>query len=117
MGNPNPLLAAIDIGNELRMNSDNTYGIDNVWEYRSIGSFISSILPNIYIITGIIVFIIIVISGLFYIINAGKGDEKAMETSQKALTAAIIGLVIIFVSFWIIQIIEVITGFRILNRS
>jgi len=113
MQNQNQLLAAVKIGEELKLHPN--VGIVNDVNFSSVGAFISSVLPNIYVLAGIILFVIIVIAGLMFIFNAGKGDEKAAETSKKALTAGIIGLVLIFASFWLIQIIEIVAGFKILN--
>lgn len=115
MQNEDIRLAAVNIGDNLRIQENTVIGGKPA--FTDIGAFVSSILPNIYVIAGIIVFIIFIIAGLMYIFNAGKGDAKAAETSQKALTAAIIGLVLIFASFWIIQIVEIVAGFKILDRQ
>jgi len=84
--------------------------------YSSIGSFISAILPNFYVIAGVIAFVLVLIAGLMFIINAGKGESEQAKKWQGTLTASVAGLLIIFLSYWIIQIIEVITGIEIFNR-
>ena len=105
----------VNISEQLNLGQDNP--ISKQQEFSSIGGFIGSILPNIYIIAGIILFIVFFIAGIYYIANAGKGDQKATEAGQKAITAAIIGLVIIFTSWWIIKIIEIVTGINIFNPN
>ncbi|MGB9911501.1 MAG: hypothetical protein ACPLKP_02745 [Microgenomates group bacterium] len=107
-------LAQVNIGEQFFLKPNK--GIGNVSEYQSLGSLISAILPNVYIIAGVITFILVLVAGLMFIINAGKGDQEASKNWQKTLTASLTGLLIIFLSYWIIQIIEVITGIKIFNR-
>ncbi len=75
-------------------------------------SLISSILPTVYIVAGLILFIYLVVGGFMLIASAG--NEKQAEGGKQAVTNAIIGFVIIFASYWIIQIIQIITGLKIL---
>jgi len=76
---------------------------------------INNILPNIYIAGGIIIFFMILIGGFTIIANAGNADKIADGT--KTITSAIIGLLVFFASYWIIQIIQVTTGVSILNSN
>ena len=75
------------------------------------GKLISAILPTFYIIAGFILFLYLIFGG--FIIISSSGDEKKTAEGMQALTNAIIGFAIIFASYWIIQIIEVITGLQI----
>jgi len=77
--------------------------------FPTLSSLVSSLLPKILIIGGVIFFFIIVISGLGMIVTAG-GDEHAAESRKNILTFAIIGFSIMFGSYWILQIINFITG-------
>jgi hypothetical protein len=79
----------------------------------SLGGFISIVLPSVFVISGIILFILIVFGGLTMILNAGSGDAKKVEQGQQALSSALIGMVIIFCAWWIIKIIEFLTGLKI----
>jgi len=76
-------------------------------------SLISDILPTIYIISGFILFLYMVFGG--FLIMSGGSDSKKTEEGKQALTNAIIGFGLIFASYWIIQIIEIITGIAILT--
>ena len=76
-------------------------------------SFISSVLPNVYIIAGVILFLHLVVGGFLLITAAGNTDQA--QNGQKALTSAIIGFIVVFASYWIIQIIETITGIPIMG--
>jgi hypothetical protein len=83
--------------------------------YPGFSSLINNILPNVYIAGGLIIFFMIVIGGFTIISNAGNPDK--IKDGSKTITSAIIGLVVLFASYWIIQIIQVITGASILNSN
>ena len=106
---------AFDIGNEFKLGGET--GIRQAAGYGSIGELISAILPNIYIFAGIILFILLIVGGLMVIINSGKGEQEGVQTGQKAITAALVGFLIIFASYWIMQIIEIITGIKIFESG
>lgn len=76
---------------------------------------ISSILPNIFIFAGLILFLYLVFGG--FIMITGGGNPKNMDQGKSIITNAIIGFVVIFTSYWLIQIIEIITGIPILNPN
>jgi hypothetical protein len=82
-------------------------------EYTGVGSIINNVLPNVYIAGGVIIFFMIIIGGFTIISNAG--DTHKIQEGSKTITSAIIGLLVLFGSYWIIQIIQVITGVSILN--
>lgn len=83
--------------------------------YPQAGTLIKNILPNIYLAAGIIIFFMIVIGGFTIITNSGNKDKVA--DGSKTITSAIIGLLVLFGSYWIIQIIQVVTGIPILNST
>jgi len=110
---------AFDIGEQFWLKQPSpgvTPGIGSAPAYQSLGGFISAVLPNIYVFAGVIAFSLVLIAGLMFIINAGKGESEQAKKWQGILTVSIAGLLIIFLSYWIIQIIEVITGIKIFNR-
>jgi uncharacterized membrane protein len=94
-----------------------TYFGDNpVKDYTATGSdfgrLISSMLPTVLVVASFILFIYMIFGG--FLLISSSGDSKKTEEGQQALTNAIIGFVIIFTSYWLIQIIEIITGVHIL---
>ncbi|OGD62295.1 hypothetical protein A2160_00695 [Candidatus Beckwithbacteria bacterium RBG_13_42_9] len=106
------LLAAdtggVDIGKAFKIGSES---IGTKTGYSSIGAFVSTILPNVYIVAGIILFFLFILGG-FSIITS-SGDPEKTKQGQQTLMAAIVGFVLVFASYWIIQIIEVLTGVKI----
>jgi len=83
--------------------------------FSGIGEIISYILPNLYILAGIILFLLLIGGGFVFILNAGKGQKEGMAQAQKAISTALIGFIIIIGSYWLIQIISFITGVEILT--
>ena len=80
----------------------------------AIGAIISALLPIIYLIAGLILFGAIIVSG-FQLMTSG-GDQKKTAEAKGCLTNAIIGFVIIFISWWLVQILQIIFGIDILGN-
>ena len=105
-------LLSINLGKEFWIKS--SQGIENSPHFQSIGGLISTVLPNLYILAGLILLFFLIFGGLTVILGAGKGDSDQAAKGKKILTNTLIGFLIIFVSYWIIQILEIITGIPIL---
>ena len=101
------LLAQVDIKNEFQP-AKNT-------DFQTLGGVISAFLPKILLVAGIIFFIMTVVAGVGVIAGAGREDPHAQERAKAFFTNALIGLVIIFTSYWIVQLISFMT-YRSLNK-
>lgn len=84
-------------------------------EYSSTSNLLNNILPNVYIAGGLVIFFMIVFGG--FTIIAGAGNPDKIKDGTKTITSAIMGLLVLFTSYWIIQIIQVVTGVSILNSN
>jgi hypothetical protein len=102
-------LADVNIGQQLKIKG----GTPISSTYKQINTYISQILPNIFVVAGLILLVLFIAGGLGTILSAG--NPEAQQKSKTAVTSAVIGFTIIFASFWIIQIIQVITGIPIFN--
>ena len=80
---------------------------------EGIGGIISTLLQNVYILAGILLFILLIVGGLSFIMGAGGDNPETAKKGKQAITAALIGFAVIFCSYWIIKIIEIITGMNI----
>lgn len=74
----------------------------------------SNIITFALIASGIVALIFIIYSG-FKLVTSG-GDQKKVEGARKTLTWAIIGLVLILLSFFIVNIVGYVTGVDCINR-
>lgn len=85
------------------------------WNITTFGDLISFLLPNILIFAGIVLFIYSLVGG-FMIMNSGGNAEQAGKGKQ-ALTYGVLGFVIVFSAYFIIQFVEFITGVPIFNSG
>ncbi len=69
---------------------------------------INLLMPYVFVLAGIILFSLILWSGL--IILTSFGDDSKMSSAKKTLTNAAIGFMIIFVSYWLLLIIKLFFG-------
>lgn len=86
-----------------------------ITRFDTVGAIVSVIVANAFVIAGIAFFILLIFGGFSVIVSAGSGDEKGLEKARGAIVGAVSGLLLVIGSFWIIQIIEVITGISILT--
>lgn len=88
-------------------------GIGSSDTYETLGGLITTILPNVMIVANIILFFLIVFGGLTMIANAGNAEKQAQ--GAQVLTTSLVGFLIIFGSYWIMQILGIITGYGFLD--
>lgn len=82
--------------------------------FNTFAALINTIIPNVLIISGI-VFLIMLISAGYQLIIAGQVDPQKWEKTRQTLTNAVIGLIIIVIAYWIVRIIQTVTGVNITN--
>lgn len=73
-----------------------------------LGDIIGFLLPVAFTLGGILLLGYLIMGGFTYL-TAG-GDDKRVGEAKKMITNAIIGMVIIFTSYWVIQIVETVLG-------
>lgn len=79
--------------------------------FNDLGSLIGAILPVVISIAGLALFAYLILGGLKYITSGG--DDKAIMEARKIITNAVVGMLIVFVSFWIIRILETVLGIEV----
>lgn len=70
---------------------------------------INIIVNNLFVFAGVIFFLMIIFAGFRFI-----GDAKGKEDAQKIVQTALIGFIIMFSAYWVVQIIKFVTGANIL---
>lgn len=81
---------------------------DFAFTNNNLGEIITAALDYVFPIAGLILLFVIIGSGFQMMTSAG--NEEATANAKKSLTNAAIGFGIIFLSFWIYQIIKAILG-------
>lgn len=85
------------------------------YTFPTFGSLLSLLVKNAIVIAGIIFLLLLLFGGFSLIINSGSGDAKKTQQAQSAISSALVGFVVVFFAFAIVQIISFITGINILN--
>lgn len=80
----------------------NEAGVTNTLIRRPV-HWINEILPYVFGAAGIILLFMLLTSGYQMIFS--KGDPKAMQIAQSKITSSLVGIVILFASFWIVQLV------------
>lgn len=76
------------------------------------GSIISKLLPYVYVLAGLGL-LVMLIGGGIGLMTAG-GDPGKTKASYGKITGALIGFLIVFISYFVAQLVEVILGVDIL---
>lgn len=74
----------------------------------SLGEVISRAIPYVFAIAGILLLLYLLYAGFQLMTSAG--DTKAVQAAKAKITSALIGFVIIFIAFWLVQIFGQVLG-------
>ncbi len=87
--------------------------VDGVATLQCLPVVFGQVVNWLLILSGSVALIFVILSGISFITSGG--DQKKIDQAKKTLTYAIIGLLVIFLSFLIIKIIAYITGAECIN--
>lgn len=73
-----------------------------VSKFATIGDVLNRAIPFVFAIAGIGLLVILLSAGFGFLTSAG--DAKKLETAQQRLTYAVVGFLIIFTAYWLVQI-------------
>ena len=77
-----------------------------VQKFPSLGVVISQLLPFIYVGAGLLLLVTLIMGGITLMTAAG--DANKIKQGYGQLTAGLVGFIIIFVSYFLAQIIQII---------
>lgn len=103
-------LALVEIGKKFVGMSNS-----NLTDPTGIGMYVSNIITAAISISGIILLFLLIGGGIGMIKGAGKSDPKAVEQGKQAATSALIGFIVVFSAYWIVKLIETITGLNLIG--
>lgn len=84
-------------------------------DYANINSFVTAIITGSLSIAGVILLFLLIGGGIGMIAGAGKSDPQSVEKGKKAVTSALIGFIVVFSAYWIVKLIETITGLNLIG--
>lgn len=73
-------------------------------QFTNLASIVTNALPIVFSIAGIILLLYLLWGGFDYLTS--MGDPKKAESGRGKITNAIIGFIIIFAAFWLVQLID-----------
>jgi len=72
---------------------------------------LSTVMKYLYVIAGLILLFYLIYGG--FQMMTGARDEKGLMAAKGRITNALIGFLLLFVSYWIVQIMEYVLGIQI----
>lgn len=100
------LAQGVDIG----LNYGSPFG-----QTKTVGDLVSLIVRIGFVVSGVLILFFVIFAGFQMISSAGSNDPQGAKKGQEAATAAVIGFVVVFAAYWIVRLIEVISGGRIIS--
>jgi len=76
----------------------------------NLGEIVSSLLPYLFTGAGLLLLLYLIFGGLQMMTSGG--DPKAVESAKGKITGALIGFVIVFVAYWLVQIVASVLGLQ-----
>lgn len=73
-----------------------------------IGDIIGSLLPYFFAGAGLLLLLYLLYGGISLMLS--RGDPKAVQSAKDKITGAVVGFVIVFAAYWIVQILGKILG-------
>ena len=73
-----------------------------------IGDIITNLLPYLFAGAGLLLLLFLLYGGISLMLS--RGDPKAVQSAMDKITGAIVGFVIVFFAYWIVQIVGKILG-------
>jgi len=92
---------------------DTLFGAASGGVFKSIGgvgSTVSLFVNLAFVLAGLILLFFFILGGIGMIASAGQSDPQKAEQSKKTVSSAVIGFVIVFVSYWIVKLIGSLIG-------
>lgn len=87
-------------------------GVPN-FNFNSLSDIVVRVMPYVFAAAGIGLLLMLISSGFTFLTSAG--DAKKLEKARQQLTYALVGFIVIFVAYWIVQIFGTIFGIREIN--
>lgn len=78
--------------------------------FNTLGDVVSVALSFLFPIAGLLLFVNLVWGGFQYL--ASRGDEKAIEAAKGRITNSLLGIILLFVAFWVTQFVARRFGIR-----
>ena len=99
-----PKNSNLDLLNAFTGGRNNPDKIKNL--YRSPAGLVNLIVRNLFVLAGLLLFVNMLWAGFKFIHSGAKGKDEA----KSIFTVSIVGFILMFTAYWLVQIISLITG-------
>ncbi|MBU0570373.1 hypothetical protein KKB40_06405 [Patescibacteria group bacterium] len=97
-------IAQVDIGNSF------FGGSHFLRDLTGVGMLVSIFVSNAIVVAGIILLFLLIFGGIGMMAGAGGKNPQKLAQGKQAVTAAVIGFIIIITAYWIVMIVGRMTG-------
>ena len=81
------------------------------FKFDDLGAVISALLPYMFVLAGLVMFFLLIAGGFQLLTSAGSPETTAK--GYKRIVFAIVGFLVVFISYWLIQILQYVLGITI----
>jgi len=81
-------------------------------KFSDVGDVVTKLLPYVYVMAGLVLLVMLIAGGLTLMTAAGNPDK--IKSGYGRITMALVGFLIIFISYFVVQLVEIIFGVAIL---
>ena len=92
---------------QLDLNEIQSQGLPG-FRFTTIGSVITAAIPYIFFFAGVALLLYIIMGG--YTLMTSRGDQKAIAAGKERITHGLIGFIIVFTAFWVVQLVGNLLG-------
>lgn len=84
----------------------------------SLGELITTLLPNVLVVAGVIFFLLILGGGFALVVGAGgEGNAQSAAKAKAAVTYGVVGFLLVVGAYFILQMVGVLTGVNFINPT
>ncbi len=98
------------MSNPTPVNYSSLIGATGLTGFSNIGDIITKLVPYFFLAAGVLLLLYLLWGGLSLMLS--QGDPKAIEGGKGKITSALIGFIIIFVAYWLVQIVANLLGLQ-----
>lgn len=84
-------------------------------QLSGVSSLVSLIVRGAFVISGLLILFFFLLAGFQIVAGAGSSNPESAKKGQQTASAAALGFAVVFVAYWIVRLIEVITGAHLIS--
>lgn len=97
----NPGSGFIPLGDCLKLSDDSKINAT----YTTPAFLVNLIVRNLFVFAGVVMFFMILLAGFKFV----TGGKKGLDDAKQIMTATLVGFLLMFSAYWIVQIVKIVT--------